>query len=51
MSIIIPPALHRQFKTATAAEGQEMTQVLLQFIQEYVEQHLPSALKKKGGRS
>lgn len=51
MSLIIPPALHRQFKIATAAEGKQMTDVLLEFIQEYVHKHLPAALKPNtGGR-
>ena len=52
MSIIIPPELHRQFKTATAAEGKEMTAVLLDFVRQYVKEHLPAGLKQKktGGR-
>ena len=52
MSLIVPPELHRQFKLATAAEGREMTEVLLQFMRQYVEEHLPAALKQKktGGR-
>jgi hypothetical protein len=51
MSIIIPPDLHRQFKLATAAQGQEMTTVLLELIQKYIKKNLPAALAKKtGGR-
>jgi hypothetical protein len=51
MSLIIPPDLHRAFKTATAADGKQMTDVLLEFIREYVEQHkLAAAPKTKRGR-
>ena len=51
MSLIIPPDLHRQFKIATAAQGQEMTEVVLEFIRQYVKKHLPASLAKKtGGR-
>ena len=51
MSLIIPPELHRQFKIATAAEGKQMTEVLLEFIQQYVHKKLPASLAaKKGGR-
>ena len=52
MSLIVSPELHRQFKLATAAEGKEMSEVLVSFIQDYVEKHLPSAFKQKktGGR-
>ncbi len=52
MSLIVPPELHRQFKLATAAEGREMSEVLIAFIEDYVEKHLPAALrqKKTGGR-
>lgn len=48
MSLIIPPDLHRAFKAAAAADGKQMTDLLLQFIQEYVEHHNSAAgLKKK----
>lgn len=50
MSIIIPPELHRQFKTATAAQGKDMTTVLLNFIRQYVDKNLPAPLANKTGR-
>ena len=50
MSIIIDPALHLAFKTAVAARGEEMTEVLLRFIRDYVEKYAPKELKSKGGR-
>ncbi len=52
MSLIIPPDLHRAFKMATVAEGKQMTDVLLEFIRKYVEQHQSNAApnKKRGRR-
>ena len=52
MSLIVPPELHRQFKLATAAEGKEMSEVLVAFIEDYVKEHLPPVFKEKktGGR-
>jgi len=52
MSLIISPELHRAFKVATAAEGKEMSEVLIAFIEEYVRKHSPATRPaKKGGRS
>jgi hypothetical protein len=51
MSLIIPPELHRDFKTACAAEGMEMSEVLIEFIRRYVAEHAPIIRpNKKGGR-
>ena len=52
MTVNIDPELREQFKTATAIQGTEMSVVVLQFIEQYVEKHLPASLraKKKGGR-
>ena len=50
MSLIIPPELHRAFKTACAAQGVEMTEVLLDVIRQFVAKRLPAALPKKAGR-
>jgi hypothetical protein len=51
MNLNVPAELHRAFKTATASEGKDMTEVLLEFISNYVEKH-PSAGRpsKKGGQ-
>lgn len=46
VNIHIDPELHRAFKTAAAAEGENMTDVLLEFIESYVKKYLPDALKK-----
>jgi hypothetical protein len=48
MNLNVPVALHNQFKSTTAAEGQNMTDVLIEFIEDYVREH--SAPKPKGRR-
>lgn len=37
MNLNIPLALHNAFKAATAAQGKNMTDVLAEFIQQYVD--------------
>lgn len=46
MNLNVPVGLHNNFKSVTAAQGQNMTDVLLEFIQSYVAKHSP----KKGRR-
>ena len=46
LNFLIEEDLHAAFKAAAAVQGEKMTEVLLDFIQGYVEKHLPSALKK-----
>lgn len=51
MSIIIDPELRNQFKLATLAQGRDMSTVLVEFMKQYVDKHLPPGLRqKKGGR-
>lgn len=52
MSLVIDPKLHRAFKVAAAAQGREMSELLIEFIQRYVQEHpVPAAPQsKKGGR-
>jgi len=50
MNMNIQADLHDAFKSATAAEGKKMTDVLLEFIQEYVKQHSSAAPPRKAGR-
>ena len=47
MNLNVPIELHNSFKSVTAAQGQNMTDVLLEFIQNYVEKYSP---KPKGRR-
>ena len=47
MNLNVPIDLHNAFKSTTAAQGQNMTDVLLEFIKKYATQH---ASKPKGRR-
>jgi hypothetical protein len=47
MNLNVPIQLHNNFKLATAAQGVNMTDVLLEFIQNYITKHAP---KPKGRR-
>jgi hypothetical protein len=48
MNLNVPIELHNAFKSTTAAEGKDMTTVLLDFIQKYVADH--SSPKPRGRR-
>ncbi len=48
MNLNVPLELHNNFKSVTAAEGKNMTDVLLEFIQEYIAKHASS--KPRGRR-
>ena len=48
MNLNVPIELHNAFKSVTAAQRQNMTDVLLDFIKDYVAQH--SSSKPKGRR-
>ena len=41
MNLNVPLELHNSFKSVTAGQGMNMTDVLLQFIQNYVEKNSP----------
>ena len=47
MNLNVPVELHNSFKSVTAVQGKNMTDVLLEFIQNYVTKH---AQKPKGRR-
>lgn len=47
MNLNVPIELHNSFKSVTAAQGQNMTDVLLKHIQSYVDKY---ASKPKGRR-
>lgn len=49
MNLNVEASLHDAFKAATAAQGKNMTDVLMEFILEYVGKH-GVAPKKKSGR-
>jgi len=47
LNIHIDLALHNAFKAATAVRGENMTDVLLQFIEDYVKRYGVSPKKKE----
>ena len=47
MNLNVPVELHNSFKSVTAAQGQNMTDVLLKYIENYVTKYSP---KPKGRR-
>ena len=49
MNLHVPIELHHGFKAATAAQGKNMTDVLIEYIQKYVKDHPPQAPKKGRG--
>lgn len=46
LNVNISEELHRRFKSATAAQGLEMTDVILEWIQKYVDKNGLAAPKK-----
>jgi len=46
MNLNVPSKLHNAFKAACAAQGERMTDVLLQFIEHYARQNPPRPLSK-----
>lgn len=49
VNVNIPIELHNSFKAATAAKGENMTDVLLKFIESYVEKYSAPAGKGRRG--
>jgi len=47
MNLNVPTQLHNAFKSTTAAQGQNMTDVLLEFIQQYVTKHSSSTKRRR----
>lgn len=47
MNLNVPVELRNSFKSVTASQGENMTDVLLEFIQEYIIKH---SSKPKGRR-
>ncbi len=41
MNLNVETSLHNAFKASTAAQGKKMTDVLIEFIEEYVQKHPP----------
>jgi ParG len=50
MNLNVPADLHDAFKSATAAKGANMTNVLMKFIEDYVAKHGVAPKKKQERR-
>ena len=52
MNVNMNADLHQAFKVAAVAQGKDMTAVLIELVQQYVDKYypqgLPTGLKKKG---
>jgi hypothetical protein len=48
LNMNVPKDLHDRFKAATAAEGKQMTDVLMEFILDYVGRR-PAGQQRRGG--
>lgn len=46
MNLNVPVELHNNFKSVTAAQGQNMTDVLMEFIKNYVAKNAPKRRRK-----
>lgn len=51
VNINVEVILHNAFKATTAAQGTDMTTVLMEFIQNYVARHGSTTPQKKGRRA
>ncbi|MDR3717772.1 MAG: plasmid partition protein ParG [Bryobacteraceae bacterium] len=47
MNLNVPLELHNSFKAATASKGLNMTDVLLEFIQNYITKHSPKPKSRR----
>lgn len=50
MNLNVPVELHNSFKAATASQGLNMTDVILERIRDYVAEHSPSTKQPKRRR-
>ena len=48
MNLNVPVELHNSFKATTAAQGQNMTDVLMEFIKTYIAKHAPKPKRRRG---
>lgn len=50
LNINVDQKLHNAFKGAAALQGKRMTDLLVEFMQQYVREHMPAGLPRKGGK-
>ena len=47
MNLNVPLELHNSFKSTTAAQGQNMTDVLMEFIKSYIAKHASKPKRRR----
>lgn len=47
MNVEVPLELHNSFKSVAAAQGEKMTDVILEFIRDYVDRHSPKPNRRR----
>jgi len=50
LNINVDEKLHTSFKVVAAMQGKRMTDLLLDYMQQYVREHMPAGLPRKGGK-
>jgi len=46
LNVNLPVSMHNAFKAVTAARGENMTDVLMEYIKAYVEKHSPKGRRR-----
>jgi hypothetical protein len=46
LNMNLPVSMHNAFKSVTAARGENMTDVLMEYIKAYVEKHSPKGRRR-----
>jgi hypothetical protein len=47
MNLNVPLELHNSFKSTTAAQSENMTDVLMEFIKSYIAKHAPKPKRRR----
>ncbi len=47
MNLNVPVELHNSFKAVTAAQGENMTDILLEFIKSYIAKHATDPKRRR----
>jgi len=50
MNLNVEEKLHAAFKAAAALEGKRMSDVLIEFMEKFVQERLPSKFSRKAGK-
>jgi hypothetical protein len=50
MNLNVDEKLHGAFKAAAALKGTRMSDVLIEFMEQYVREHMPKGFSRKGSK-